>query len=162
MAPGWYVLRSKPNKEEFFWGQLIAHQVEVYYPCIQAKAANPRAHKDKPYFPGHLFVHVDLQDEISFFLDGMPGSAGLVMFGEQPARVPDGLITTIRLWVDQINATGGEATPGLGLEQMAGLHPDFSDGYAAIAGSGLSGNERVHALLNVLRGRQAPVELSEV
>jgi hypothetical protein len=53
MAPAWYVLRSKPNQEDFLWGQLIARRIEVYYPCIRAKVVNPRTRKIKPSFPGY-------------------------------------------------------------------------------------------------------------
>jgi hypothetical protein len=113
MALTWYVLRSKPNKEDFFWSQLLAHQIEVYYPCIRAKVVNPRARKLKPYFPGYLFVHVDPKEVTTSFLNWLPGSRGLVAFDSQPASVPDALIAAIRHRVDQINSAGGEQLPGL-------------------------------------------------
>jgi hypothetical protein len=160
MALGWYVLRSKPNKEEFFWGQLIAHFIEVYYPYIRAKAANPRAHKDKPYLPGHLFIHVDFHDNPPFFFDGLPGSRGFVMDGIGPAVVPDALIVAIRCKVDQVNTTSGadihSATSGQDFAMSDSPSPDF----ATIFDDCLSGNERVHRLHCLLRGELVPVNLT--
>ena len=162
MAPTWYVLRSKPNKEEFFWGQLMAHFIEVYYPSIRSKAANPHAHKDKPYLPGHLFIHVDLHENPPSFLDGMPGSGGLVMDGTQPIAVPDALIDAIRRRVDQINATGIQEAPGLHSEQIPATQEYPLSWYEIIFDNCLSGNERVHRLRSLMRSGLLPVELPGV
>jgi transcriptional antiterminator RfaH len=160
MALAWYVLRSKPNKEDFFWGQLLAHHIDVYYPCIRAKVVNPRARKIKPYFPGYLFIHVDLQEVTVSFLNWMPGSRGVVSFDAQPASVPDSLISAIRCRVDQINAAGGEQLVGLQHGDRVVINDGPFAGQEAIFDATLSGNARVRVLLNILRGRQLPVEMS--
>ena len=160
MALTWYVLRSKPNKEDFFWGQLLAYRIEVYYPCIRAKVVNPRARKIKPYFPGYLFIHVDLQEVTSSFLNWMPGSRGLVAFDAQPASVPEALIAAIRRRVDQINGAGGEQLPAWQPGETVVIQEGPFAGHEAIFDAHLSGNERVRVLLKLLRGRQLPVELS--
>jgi transcription antitermination factor NusG len=159
MTIAWYVLRSKPNKESFLWGQVQAHQMEVFYPWIRAKAVNPRARKTKPYFPGYLFVRADLDEVPNSFWRWLPGSQGLVSFQEIPALVPDAMIAAIRRKVDAINAAGGEHL--LGMQQ--GDAVTIKDGpfaeYDAIFDSCLSGNERVRVLLKQLRERLIPVEL---
>jgi len=159
MAPSWYVLRSKPNKEEFFWGQLMAHLIEVYYPCVRAKVASPHAHKDKPFLPGHLFIHVDLQENPPAFLEGMPGSRGLVMDDAQPVVVPEALITAIRQQVDQINASGGEEANDQPAEQTIATQKFPFSGYESFFDSCLSANERVHRLHCLLRGESLPADL---
>jgi hypothetical protein len=159
MTPTWCVLRSKPNKEEFFWGQLMAHFIEVYYPCIRAKAVNPHAHKDKPYLPGHLFIHVDLQENPQAFLDGLPGSRGLVMDGTGPAVVPDALIGAIRRQVDQINATGGKEVLGLPAVQVLAIQDRPLTGYQTLFSGCLSGEERVRRLIRMLCSERQPVEV---
>ena len=159
MATSWYVLRSKPNKEEFFWGQLLAHQIEVYYACILAKVFSPHAHKIKPYFPCLLFIHIDLQEITPSFLHWLPGSRGLVVFDEQPAPVPDNLIAAIRHRVGQINGTNGEWIPSLQTGEIPDLKDCSLNKYETIFDGCLSGNERVHVLLKILRGEQLPVEL---
>ena len=55
----WYVMQSKPNKEELLYEQLRTRDIDAYYPCIKVQPVNPRARKLKPYFPGYLFIKVD-------------------------------------------------------------------------------------------------------
>ena len=162
MASVWYVLRSKPNKEDFFWGQLLAHQIEVYYPCTQAKLINPRARKIKPYFPGYLFVNIDLQEITVAFLNRLPGSRGLIMFDTQPASVPDTLIAAIRRRVDALNQTNHEQLPAWQIGDTVVIREGPFAGYEAIFDACISGNERVRVLLKLLRGKQLPVELPGV
>lgn len=159
MASVWYVLRSKPNKEDFFWGQLLAHQIEVYYPCTRAKLINPRARKIKPYFPGYLFVHIDLQEVTVAFLNRLPGSRGLIMFDTQPASVPDTLIAAIRRRVDELNLKNSEQPAAWQAGEVVVINEGPFMGYEAIFDACLSGNERVRVLLTLLRGKQLPVEL---
>ncbi len=58
MSPCWYVLRSKPHKEDLVWRQAVSQGFEIFYPRIPAQAVNPRARKIVPYFPGYMFVRV--------------------------------------------------------------------------------------------------------
>ena len=157
MATSWYVLRSKPNKEEFFWGQLLAHQIDVYYPCVRAKADNPHTHKDKPFFPEYLFIHVDLQEITPSFLYWLPGSRGLLEFNERPVPVPEALIAAIRQQVDQINRADGELSSGLQADEAFSIQEKLLPDTRSIFEDALSGIERVHALLKILRGEQLPV-----
>ena len=62
----WYVIHSKPRKENQVYSQLQARAIETFYPTIRVKPVNPRSAKIRPYFPGYLFVRVDLDavDEI--------------------------------------------------------------------------------------------------
>lgn len=159
MTIAWYVLRSKPNKENFLWGQVQAHQIEVYYPWIHAKAVNPRARKTKPYFPGYLFVHTDVEQMSKSFWRWLPGSQGLLSFDEVPALVPDGLVAAIRRKVDVINAAGGEQLVGLQHGDAVKIKDGPFAQYDAIFDSCVSGNERVRVLLKQLKDRMIPVEL---
>ena len=61
MAVSWYVLHSKPRKEEFLAEQLELRKIETFAPCIRVQVVNPRARKVKPYFPGYIFVRTDLE-----------------------------------------------------------------------------------------------------
>ena len=78
MATAWYVLRSKPHKESMLFGQLKAYGIETYFPVLRVKPVNPRSRKERPYFPGYLFVHVDLA-ETGFFKFAL--AAGGYWFG---------------------------------------------------------------------------------
>jgi transcription antitermination factor NusG len=98
----WYTYHSQPYKEDLLWQQLQARNIEGYYPRIRVQTVNPRARKIKPYFPGYLFVHVDLDQIGISAVRWMPYGTGLVSFGGEPSIIPDGLIAAIRQRVGEI------------------------------------------------------------
>ncbi len=159
MATLWYALRSKPNKEDFLWKQLQADKFETFYPRVRVQTVNPRARKIRPYFPGYLFVHVDLALAGFSALNWMPGSGGLVTFGGEPPEVPDGLIAALRKRIEAINAAGGETLEGLKPGDVVIIEEGPFEGYEAIFDARLSGNERVRVLLKLLSKQQVPLDL---
>ncbi|MCX6083307.1 MAG: hypothetical protein NTW32_27580 [Chloroflexi bacterium] len=159
MANAWYVLRSKPNKEEFFWNQLLTHRIETFYPCIKVKAVNPRSRKIRPYFPGYLFVHVDLDCVNTSLLHWMPGSGGLVSFDSIPASVPDALIAIIHKKVDDHNQVASQPMFGLKPGDKVEITAGPFAGQEAIFDNCKTGNDRVRVLITILRGRQLPIDL---
>jgi transcriptional antiterminator RfaH len=161
MAVSWYVVRSKPNKEEFLAGQLTAYGIKVFYPRIRVKTVNPRARKVKPYFPSYLFVNVDLDVVSASTLHWMPGAVNLVSFDGEPAPVPELLISAVERQVDHINKTQENLLKGLKPGDAVVIHDGPFAGYEAIFDGRISGRERVRVLLNFLQKRQLPVELRD-
>jgi transcription elongation factor/antiterminator RfaH len=155
----WYVLHTKPRKEEFLRDQLDFRGIEVYCPRLRVHAVNPRARKVIPYFPGYLFIHLDLNQTRPSTLQWMPGGGGMVSFGGEPAFVPDGLIQTIRQRVDAIEEAGGELLNGLKQGETVNIQTGPFAGYEAIFDTCISGSERVRILLKLLHSRQIVVEL---
>jgi transcriptional antiterminator RfaH len=159
MAAHWYVLHSKPNKEEFLWEQLVAHNVEAFYPRLRVNPVNPRARKVKPYFPGYVFIRADLEETPSSTLQWMPGSIGFVSFGSAPSIVPDGLIHALQKRVEQVNAAGGELFAGLKRGDVVTIESGPFAGYEAIFDTRVSGSERVRVLLKLLQGKSVKMEV---
>src|SRR5512137_2589358 len=159
MSAYWYVLHSKPHKEELLAEQLELRRVETFAPRIRVQVVNPRARPVRPYFPGYLFVHVDLEELGTSALQYVPGSSGMIDFGGEPAFVPDGLIHAIRQRVDEINSAGGELFEALKPGETVLVHSGPFAGYEAIFDARLPGKERVRVLLKMLRDRKMPVEL---
>jgi transcription elongation factor/antiterminator RfaH len=159
MATYWYVLHSKPHKEEMLAEQLELRRIETFAPHIRVQVVNPRARKVRAYFPGYLFVHVDLEQIGLSALQYVPGSAGLISFGGEPAYVPDGLIHAIRQRVQEIDSAGGELFDVLKPGDTVMVHSGPFAGYEAIFDVRLPGTERVRILLKLLRNRTLPVEL---
>jgi transcriptional antiterminator RfaH len=155
----WYVIHSKPQKEALLCEQLSLRRIETYYPHIRVQPVNPRAHKIKPYFPGYLFICVDLIREITSSLRWMPGAISLVSFGDELATVPDELIQIIKLKVDRINDVGGEIFNGLEYGDPIVIRDGPFKGYEAIFDVRISGARRVRVLLELLKGRQVRMEL---
>lgn len=155
----WYVLRSKPNKETLLWEQLNIRKVETFHAQIRVQTVNPRARKLKAYFPGYVFVHVDLEQVALSTLQWMPGAIGFVSFDCQPSLVPDALIHAIKRRVDEINAAGGEIFHGLKQGDLVEIRSGPFAGYEAIFDARLPGSERVRVLLKMLQGRSAKMEV---
>jgi transcription antitermination factor NusG len=159
MAEAWYVIRSKPNKEEFLAGQFTAYGIKVFYPRIRVKTVNPRSRKLRAYFPSYLFVHVDLETVNLSTLQWMPGAINLISFDGQPASVPESLISAIEHQVEHINASQKNMLQGLKPGDVVTIQDGPFAGYEAIFDGQLSGRERVRVLLSFLQKRQIPVEL---
>jgi transcriptional antiterminator RfaH len=159
MSTQWYVLRSKPNKESLLWEQLSIHNIETYYPRLKVNPVNPRARKVKPYFPGYVFIHTDLEQVAPSTLQWMPGAIGFVSFDSLPSVVPENLIHAIQKRVDQVNAVGGELFEGLKKGDAVTIESGPFAGYEAIFDARISGSERVRVLLKMLQGRSTKMEV---
>lgn len=160
MEPRWYVLRSKPHKEAIVWQQVRSHGLETFYPRIQVQPTNPRARKVRPYFPGYLFVRVNLAEVGLSTFQWMPHAVGLVCFGGEPAPVPDELITALRRHVKEVIAAGGELFYGLEPGDRVVVRDGPFAGYEAIFDTRLDGTDRVRVLLKMLNDRYVAMELS--
>jgi len=159
MTAQWYAMHSKPRKEDLLWEQLRIREIEAYHPRIRTQPVNPRARQVKPYFPGYVFVRVDLEQVNWSSLHWMPGATGLVSFGGEPASVPETMIQTIRHRVEEINTNGGEQLEGLKAGDPVVIQGGAFDGYEAIFDARVSGNERVRVLLTLLQAQQKRLEL---
>jgi transcriptional antiterminator RfaH len=155
----WYALRSKPNKELTLWRELCARGLECFYPQLRVRPVNPRSRNVRPYFPGYLFLHADIERIGVSTFQWMPFSVGLVSFGGEPASVPDNLINAIRKRVDEINAAGGEQLEGLKRGEVVVIQDGPFDGYEAIFDARLPGSDRVRVFLKLLEVRQMKLEL---
>ena len=146
--------------EDMVWQQLVAKELETFYPRLRVHPVNPRSKKIKPYFPGYLFVKVDLEETGISFLKWMPHTLGLVSFGGEPAQVPDNLIFALKKRVQEINEAGGEVFDGLQSGDTVYIHSGPFKGYEAIFDSRVPGKERVRVLLQLLdQKRSIPAEI---
>lgn len=159
MTVSWYVIRSKPNKEDFLAGQLQAHGVEVFFPVLRVNPVNPRSRKLRPYFPNYLFVHVDLDLVNVSDLRWMPGASGLVSFDGEPASVPDLLIAAVKRHVDYYNASLHDELTDFRQGDVVLIQDGPFAGYEAVFDTHISGQDRVRVLLSLLQKRQLPVEI---
>jgi transcription antitermination factor NusG len=159
MTHRWYVVRTKPCKEEFLTQQMELRKIEIFNPRIRVQTVNPRARKIKPYFPGYVFAHLDLEKAGTFSMQYIPGAAGLVTFGGEAAYVPDCLIHAIQQRVDEINHAGGELFDVLKMGATVVIHSGPFTGYEAIFDACLPGSDRVRVLLKLLKNRQMLVDL---
>jgi transcriptional antiterminator RfaH len=157
-ARRWYVIRAKPRRERFVREQLQSQGLEVFYPAVRVHPVNPRAAKERAYFPGYLFAHLDLEAVGANRLRWLPAAVGLLEFGGEPAVVPEALVSQLKRRIASIQAAGGlvfaDLQPGDAVKITSG---PFA-GYEAIFDLRLQGADRVRVLLDLLR-RQVSVEL---
>jgi len=159
MANSWYAIRTKPHKESLVYKQAQLRGFTVFYPQIRAKPVNPRAKKIKPFFPGYLFVNVDLQKTGLSTFKYMPYTVGLVCFGGEPAYIPDSFIYEMQRRLEDLE---NEEEKIIDLEKgdRVQIEDGLFEGYHAIFDSCISGRERVRVLLTMLNDRHIPIELN--
>ncbi len=157
----WSVLQSKTNKEFFLAKQLETMGAEFYLPQLSVCPVNPRSMKTKPYFPGYLFIRVDKDDLNLIKYNRIPGTVGLLYFGDDLAYVSGTIIQEIQTRVPKIAQPGVNNLPGLkkGDPVLVNAGP-FAD-YEGIFNTRISGTERVKVLLNLLQDRQILIDLPE-
>lgn len=155
----WYVLRIKPHKDRKVYKFLQAKDVDVYFPTFRANPKNPRAARIRPFFPGYMFVNIDLEQEGSNALRWVPGTRGLVRFGGKPAVVPHNLIHELKERVSNFEQQQGE-DEGFQEGDRVRITSGPLAGYEAIFDTRLSGKDRVQVLLSLLNRQPRRVALS--
>jgi transcriptional antiterminator RfaH len=104
----WFVVRSKPRKEECAVRHLTRRGVEVFFPRILEPIGLGNDWTTVPLFPGYLFVEIVLLNDFHQII-WTPGVKGFVAFGEVPTAIqsrvvqflqheagPDGVIRPAR------------------------------------------------------------------
>jgi|SRR5581483_4573500 len=86
----WYVVRTKPRKEDYAVDQLDRRGVPVFFPRILEYGRDQVA----PLFPGYLFVHIGLFEHY-YRVVWTPGVRSFVAFGATPTSVQESVILFI-------------------------------------------------------------------
>ena len=159
MSLHWYVLRVKPHKERAVFQLLQTREVEAYFPVIKVTPKNPRAAKERPYFPGYLFVRANLEKLGANALSWVPGTHGLVAFGDVPAIVPVNLIHEIKHRLSAVEASGGLVLDNLKKGDRVRIVSGVFEGYEAIFDTRVPDGQRVQVLMSFLSRHPQPVKL---
>ena len=160
MPTAWYALRTKPHKEQLVWHQVQVLGFEVFYPKLRANPANPRARRSKPYFPGYVFVSVDLEASGINAFQYMPHAIGMVRFDGEPGVIPEAAIVSLRRHITHLNSSEGVSAMQFQRGDNVRIYEGPLEGYRAIFDHRLPGKQRVKVLLELMGGRSLPVELS--
>jgi len=146
----WYVIQTKARNEQQVCSALENKGVEVYLPLVKVHRVNPRARPVVPFFPGYLFVRVDIDEIGKSALNWVPGVLRLLEFGGVPAVVPDLVIEHIQQRIPQVERSGdlglGPFKPGDPVRITSGPFRDLE----AIFDKALSGKGRVQVLVEFL------------
>ncbi len=161
----WYVLRTKPQKERLVASQLRLRDVEVYFPTYRRPENGKRPTRESAFFPGYVFVHVNLDQIGRSALSWIPGLHGLVKFGPRPAVIAEHLMANLRARLVVVQRAGGRAFASMEKGDVVRVTRGPFSGYDALFDARLQGHKRVRVLLALLRGgavgsgRCLPLEL---
>lgn len=161
MRKQWYVLHVKPHKERIVQNRLQNEGVTVYCPVLQTASRSKRATGIKPFFPGYVFIHTNLESIGTNSVRWMPGAIGIVLVGGSPAAISQNAITEIQQRVAIINAAGGLKLVDLKAGDRVRIIDGPLAGYEAIFDASLPGNDRVQVLLAFLSRHPQPVKLDK-
>lgn len=147
----WYVIYTKPHKEQLVNRQLEDRGVEVFFPTLQFNRSYNRGIRLEPFFPHYLFLKIDLMADPAGDLRWLTGVRTLVQFENRPAVVPDEIIDLLRQRLQPYEAKVLRRSEWLfkpGQRVIVTNGP--LAGFEAIFQKGLNGSERAQILLKLL------------
>ena len=150
MGKQWYALHTKPHKERQVASLLRSRNLEVFLPLLRVNPVNPRASRERPYFPSYLFVHVDLAVTGLSALQWTPGLLRMVEFGDVFGTVPGTLIDQLKRRLTEIRSAGGVVLQELRVGDRVRVTGGPFEGYEGVFDARLSGADRVRVLLELI------------
>lgn len=156
-AKRWYAVHTKLGSEESAAAHLGRQGFDVFLP--RSLRTTRRARKIQtaaaPFFPGYLFVRLDLDAQRWRSIDGTFGVKGLIKAHDRPVAAPESVMEAL------IAATGEDGV----LDLACGIAPGarvrviggpFADQFAIV--ERMSGADRVRVLLSLMN-RPVPLEI---
>lgn len=94
----WYLLSSKPHKDQFAQQQLVNQGYEVYRPLAQRlrKRRGKMIKVTESLFPRYMFIRLDTLADNWAPIRSTFGVNKIIRFGAEPAIVPDELVRSLR------------------------------------------------------------------
>ncbi|MGH6950109.1 MAG: transcription termination/antitermination protein NusG [Vitreimonas sp.] len=156
-AKRWYAVHTKLGSEESAAVHLDRQGFEVFLPrsLRTTRRARRITTAAAAFFPGYLFVRLDLEVQRWRSIDGTFGVRGLIKAHDRPLAVPESVIDAL------LAVTGEEGV----LDLASGIAPGarvrviggpFADQLAIV--DRMSGAERVRVLLSLMN-RPVPLEI---
>ncbi len=151
----WYVVYSKPKREEFAQTQLCRKGLEVFFPRLSIPYPRPRQSQIVPLFPNYLFVRLLLPEEYNYAL-WSPGVKTIVSFNGTPAPIAEEIIRFLKQESDEEGIILGRSSLFAGQEVRIKGGP--FDGLIGIIQDPPDARGRVGVLMQLLN-RQLKVEV---
>lgn len=151
----WYVVYSKPHKEEQAQFHLRMKGLDVFFPRLDLVRVAEKRKRIIPLFPNYLFVRIHLPTEFHY-VTWSPGVKRIVSFGDTPIPLDETVVNflTQQTDTDGVIKAHTQLRPGQEVEIRGGPF----DGLIAIIQDPPDAKGRVKILLKLL-SRQISVEL---
>ena len=151
----WYVVYSKPHKEEVAQFHLRQKGLEVFLPKLLLPVARRNRRRLVPLFPNYLFVRIQLSEQYNYAL-WSPGVKSFVSFNGAPAPIGAEVVEFLKGQADPDGVITGRSNLHAGQEIQITSGP--FEGLVGIILEPPKARERVKVLLQLL-SRQIKVEL---
>lgn len=163
LSPGsrWYAVQCLSQREFAASSHLHNQQYRVFFP--RRRKIRRHARKTETvsvaFFPGYLFVSLDLSRDRWRSVNGTYGVASLVMRGDYPAAVPVGVVESLQQTCDELSIIQWQPDlkPGQAVRVVAGPLGDVIGEFERRDGAG-----RVRVLLEIMGGRVPAVLPKEI
>ncbi len=158
-GPRWYVVQTQVNGETKAAEHLRRQGYEIFLPRYMKRRRHARKidFVARPLFPRYMFVAIDIATQRWRSIQSTFGVSHLVTNGDEPAVVPDGVISALKAREDTKGFVKMDAqprfAPGDKVRVLAGAFMDNAGLF-----NGIADHDRVSILLNML-GRQVRVLL---
>jgi transcription elongation factor/antiterminator RfaH len=153
----WYVVHTQPHCEFRAVRQLGAQGFRTFLPRYAKTVRHARKLRlvTAPFFPRYLFVALDLERERWRSINGTFGVSGLIMGGESPLPVPQGVVESLTAACGADGRLQFDAKLAIGdrVRIIAGPFADLVGRLVRMDGGG-----RVQVLLQLLGG-DVPVSI---
>jgi transcriptional antiterminator RfaH len=147
----WFAVQCRPNQEHRAAAHLLRQSFTIFLPCREKlrKHARKVERIRAPFFPGYLFIRLDLTRDRWRSVNNTSGVARLVMQGDHPTAAPVGVVEAlIDLWRRQDLLDQPPALrPGETIRILTGPFADFVGKLDAMTEAG-----RVRVLLDMMGG----------
>jgi transcriptional antiterminator RfaH len=144
----WYVVYSKPQKEDYARFHLSCKGLEVFFPQLLFPKSAKKRKRLVPLFPNYLFVRLKLFSEEFSYAKWSPGVNRIVSFDGVPASVHDSVVDFL---MQQMNGNGVvEARPSLRNGQEVRITGGPFDGLIGIIQEVPNAKGRIKILLQLL------------
>ena len=158
MGKQWYALNTKPHKELMVYSWLLSRDVDAYLPLLDVQPKNPRSRKKQPWFPGYLFVEVNLVEFGTDALRYIPGAKQLVGTSDEPIPIQASVIRRLADRLDQINFAPAPTYDFESGDEVKVISGPL-EGYAGIFDQHLQSADRVQILLQLIQNQPKIVHL---
>jgi len=146
----WYVVYTKPHKEESAQLHLRLKGLEVFFPRLLLPQPLQRRKQIVPLFPNYLFVRIQLSEEYHFVV-WSPGVRRFVSFNDAPAAMDE---VVVKYLMQQANPAGViAARSNLKVGQEIRISGGPFDGLAGIIQQPPDARGRVKILMELLSRR---------
>lgn len=152
----WYAVHCLSHREAAAAAHLRNQEYSVFLPLRRKTRRHARKieNVNVPFFPGYLFIRLDLSRDRWRSVNGTYGVASLVMQGDLPMAVPRGVVENLEHSSDSggIISWQPELKPDQPVRIAEGVFVDLMGTFER-----LDGPERVRVLLEIMGGRYSAV-----